>query len=205
MSRIWKMLILPAVLTGALIGRPCAVQAQDTDMKEVLRRVKNIEGALEKILEAADQVKTEQLNTQRLKAKVNQLEEQVAKLQTQLDALRKGSPRDRTALYPPEAMDDLVKRLDRIDRFLSERFGPNARVAKAPPEVGRIVLVNRYPEEMTFIVNNETFRLAAGASHVLEGFPAGPFTYEVISPTFGQRARKTVTLTANETHRVIVE
>jgi hypothetical protein len=59
---------------------------------------------------------------------------------------------------------------------------------------------------MLFIINGrENIRLAPGTSRLVEGVPAGTFTYEVVSPTWGSRARKTTTLLANETYRITVD
>jgi hypothetical protein len=203
MTRSWTRLGMASALITALFAANPATRAED--LKEIARRLKNIEDGMVEIQKAAELIVNQSLQVQKLNGRINRLEEKVAQFQTLLDALRKGTRPERVSLYPPEAVDDIVKRLEQIERFLNERVGPMARVARAAPEVGRIMLINRHSEEMLFIVNNESYRVAPGATAVLDNRPAGAFTYEVVSPTWGQRARKTNTLMANETYRIIVE
>ena len=67
------------------------------------------------------------------------------------------------------------------------------------------MLSNRYPEEMLFIVNGTSYRVAPGSTRVLDPQPAGTITYEVLSPTWGLLRRRTTTLAANEPFRINVD
>src|SRR5262249_6053492 len=137
MTRTWKMFGLPTALALVLAGGPAARAGDETDLKDIAGRLKKIETGMAKNLEGADLVQAEGLRIKTLVGKINRLEEQVGKMQTLLDALKKViPPQDRVALYPPEAMD-IAKRLELIEKILAERLGASVRVAKAPPEVGR--------------------------------------------------------------------
>ena len=63
-------------------------------------------------------------------------------------------------------------------------------------------LVNDYSEELLFLVNGRAYRVAPGTTHTVEEMPAGAFNYEVISPTWGSRARNTPMLAAGETFTI---
>jgi outer membrane murein-binding lipoprotein Lpp len=210
MTRTWKMLGLSMFLAAAVLAGPSTTARADEaapDLKDIARRIKNIESAMVEIQRNADAILKEGLKYQALVGRISELEEKMGKMQTQLDALKKeGAPKERTSAYPPESIEEIQKRLAQIEDVL-KRMGPAPRVSRFPPNnAGRIVLTNQYPEEMLFIINGrENFRLAPGTSRVLEGFPAGTFTYEVVSPSWGSRARKTTSLAANETYRITVD
>ena len=110
------------------------------------------------------------------------------------------------AAYPPESLEELRALLTRIEGLL-QAMAPAGRVAGFGPagQTGRIMLSNRYPEEMLFIVNGTSYRVAPGSTRVLDPQPAGTITYEVLSPTWGLLRRRTTTLAANEPFRINVD
>jgi polyhydroxyalkanoate synthesis regulator phasin len=95
-------------------------------------------------------------------------------------------------------LDAVLSRLDRIDQNLSDMKKGRISLYSPSSENGRIVLRNQHNEELFFVVNGRTYRVQAGASQALNA-PAGSVNYELISPRWGVRDRKTTTLAANET------
>lgn len=101
------------------------------------------------------------------------------------------------------SLEDLKRHLISIEQAILrlKPAEPESRVALSPPApTGRILLSNLYNEELLFVINQQKLRVPPGTAVPLEAVPAGPFTYEVMSPTFGLvRARTAATLPANET------
>jgi septal ring factor EnvC (AmiA/AmiB activator) len=180
MMRTWKMFGLQTLLAAILSATPALATAgtenENADIKDIKQRLETIEKGLTAIQKSIDAIKAQALNVNLMNARLNKLEEKMAGLQTTLEALQKQLKKQNTT-----------------------------QVSKAPPEVGKIVLTNRYDEEILFIVNNTSYRLAPGTSSVLAEVPAGTITYEVISPTFGLVTRKTTTLAANKTININVD
>jgi len=208
MTRNWSNLGLPALLTTTLLATQSAALALDpekkpTDLKEILRRLENIENGLTEIQKSAASIRVEGLKINVLKGRIDALEAQVGKMQPVLDALRKlMNGKERISAYPPEELDDLKRRLVDVEK----KVGSSARIAKAAPEVGRLVLANRYAEEITFVFNNrDTYTVAPGMTRIIEGYPAGVLTYQIQSPSWGPRDRVTSTLPINETVRLTVD
>lgn len=63
---------------------------------------------------------------------------------------------------------------------------------------GQVILANTYGEEMLFVINHKPYRVSAGAAVPLVS-PAGVVNFEIVSPTWGLRARNMVNLPPNET------
>jgi hypothetical protein len=132
------------------------------------------------------------LTLQSALAKIRTLEEQMG-LQKKRDP----------ALYPGAAMDDLKERLEKIETTL--RKLADGRISLSPPTgAGKIQLANLYPEEILFVINNKPYRVPPNTTMDLPNQPAGSFTYEVISGTYGLRARNTPLLEAGKTYTITV-
>jgi hypothetical protein len=63
---------------------------------------------------------------------------------------------------------------------------------------GQMFLANAYGEDMVFIINQKPYRVPPGVTVPLVA-PAGVVNYEIVSPTWGVRARNMVNLPPNET------
>ena len=132
------------------------------------------------------------LTLQSALAKIKTLEEQLA-------LLKKRDP----ALYPGAGMDDIKERLEKIETTL--RKLADGRISLSPPAgAGKIQLANLYPEEILFVINNKPYRVPPNTTMDLPNQPAGSFTYEVISSTYGLRARNTPLLEAGKIYTITV-
>jgi hypothetical protein len=197
MTRSWKMFGLQTVLAAVLATAPTVATAAEKKDK-----IKDLEDRLDKVGEGLTAI---QLGIQKdigiLDGKVKKLEKQLADLQETLEEIRKDlGTRRRTSAYPRDPLEDIARRLARLERALL----PRGRVAQSPPEVGRILLTNNYSDDITFVVNRRMITLAPGSSRLLDGMPAGRFTYEVIWGG-GAGGRRTRTLTAGDTYRISVD
>jgi septal ring factor EnvC (AmiA/AmiB activator) len=144
-----------------------------------------------------------QLKLQAALSALGALRPQLDEMRGELAALR-ARPVERVALYPPgdpAALDDIRARLGDIERTLRRTPPARGYVALYPAAgpTGRVVLTNTYGETLTFVVNGRSYAVAPGASMPLDAEPAGALTYEVISPTWGLRDRRTTMLAAGET------
>jgi len=100
-------------------------------------------------------------------------------------------------------LEDVRKRLGSLENAIAKLKTPDStasRVALSPPSpTARVVLTNMHYEEILFVINQKSHRLAPGAAVTLDA-PAGVLTYEAISPTWGLRQPLTSrNLAANET------
>jgi hypothetical protein len=104
-------------------------------------------------------------------------------------------------------LQNALDRIKALEKDLAQLKGEHKKVRDAffsgpggekAAGVGRLVLSNLYMEDMLFIINGKAHRIAPGETMPIETFPAGPVTYEIVSPTWGLRARRTTTLAAGE-------
>lgn len=173
MMTTWRMLGLQTLLAAALAAGPAAAgQADAVDAK----KLDDIQKQLTEIQRTLDAFMVKdvgdlKVNVARAQADFLQLREQVARLQKELEGLRGQS-------------------------------GPQTRVAGFPPNgaTGRLRLMNTFTAPMSIRINDRVFRLEPGQTQIVEGVPAGSFTYEVL----GIQAPVARTLGANETYTIYV-
>jgi hypothetical protein len=105
-------------------------------------------------------------------------------------------------------LQSALDRIKTLEKDLAQLKGEHKKVRDAffsgpgvekPAGGGRLVLVNHYMEDMLFIINGKPHRIAPGKTVAFEAFPPGAITYEIVSPTWGLRARTTTTLAPGET------
>lgn len=208
MLRTWKSLELAAILAAAFTAQPVLFAGEGgkkDDIKEILKRLDGIDSYLTKDLAKIFEKVASDHNSLKgdfLKARVDldavtlrmdMLEKAVDKLTKRLSG--ELSPIDKASL------DEIKSKLGQIEQTLAKMQGPN-RTAFSPPNTGRIMLVNLYPEELLFVVNGKNYRVPPNRTMPLDGQPAGVLTYEVIADRFGMIVRKTSTLDPNETFTI---
>jgi hypothetical protein len=207
MTRNWKTFGLQTVLAAALTAAPAAPAAAGEEkdgLKDLTKRVETIEDGLKKIQETVD---ADSLKIGAIDGRVKELEGRMKKLEDAMGRLEKAvldALEKRPSKPPDTGLDAINARLDRIAEIV-ERLVKDRERRLYPPAAGRILLANNYAEEMLFVINRVTYRLAPGSSRLLDAVPTGTFTYEIISPTWGSRARRTTTLAAGETVRLTVD
>lgn len=159
---------------------------------------------LQKELKSVKDDKTlQEMKLDSLNNKLKEFEDSIVKLQGDVGFLSKKV--SDVKLYPPVDKSELVDiryKLEQLEKMLQQiKGGPY--VAKFPPSgSGKIVLVNNTAEEITVLINNMSYRVAPFSAYPLEGQPAGLFSYEVLSPTFGVLRKNTTSLNANETFTI---
>jgi len=209
MLRNWKSLELATLLAAAFTAQPVLFAGEggkkDVDAKAVLERLEIMHKATAKTLGEITKDLTflkgdHVVMQEELKNKIGKVEEKLAKLQSDLEKLKKQDP----SINPIDKanFEEIRNRLGQIEQTIAKMQAPS-RIALAPPNTGRIMLVNLYPEELLFVINGRTYRVPANRTMPLESHPAGTFTYEVIAPRFyGRVAQKTSTLDPNETYTI---
>ncbi|MFO0865618.1 MAG: hypothetical protein U0744_13365 [Gemmataceae bacterium] len=179
-----------------------------TELGKVKVDVADSKVDLDLVKKAVDALRTEKLNLR------IDLEKQIANVRGDLESLRtqiRNLPTGGPAVPPPpvadkSSLEDIKSKLGNIEQAILKLQPNQNRIALAPPTTtppttttGRVMLVNLHSEELLFVVNNKTHRVGPGSSLPLDTIPAGSLSYEVLSPTWGLRARNSTTLAANET------
>ena len=187
------------------------VQAMDQalrKMTDVLSREakkgEDVIKALDKRLETIEKNDAfTRLKVSEVEIKIGTLNRQVEKMRLDMETLQKRTAN--IALYPPSdkaSLDEIRGQLKQIEQTLN-RIPTTPRVAFSPPtpRTGRIVLANSYPDTyLLFLINDRSYRVAAGQAATIDNMPAGSFTYEVISPIAGSGGRYTRVLEPGETY-----
>jgi hypothetical protein len=222
MLRTWKMLKLASAFTAALALAPVALaqdeDAKKDDVKTILKRLDKMDEALKaefkKIKEGFDKIDGDitkiRMDILQRDVAFGDLDKQVQKMAKDIDNIKKKLPSEGNIAYyqgSDKALEEIRQRLDQIEKLLVKLQPTQQRVAMAAPTngLGRMMLVNMYPEELLFVINGRSYRVESNRTMPLEGVPPGTLSYEVISPTWGRRAARTTTLGANETLTVTAQ
>ncbi|MBM3983292.1 MAG: hypothetical protein FJ304_24070 [Planctomycetes bacterium] len=160
----------PVIPPGALIPVPGTVRADDKADIEKLK----------KDLEASNK-------------KVEDLEKQVKKLTELLTGKKDelglpANPNEPGAVADVKAMKDKIAALEKELGELKKQTVLKPPAQDIKPK-GIVRVVNEYPVEITMLINDKTYRVAAGSKLEVE-VPAGEFTYQLLQS--GQPATKSV-------------
>jgi len=215
MLRTWKTLALYSLLSTAVIVQiPApAVADEKTVMDGFESLKKTINESFDTVKKDMADLKKEVglqkktsdkqgLDLTEVEGNIKSINAALDQMRKDLDALMKREPVVDNKGMDKAGLADIKTLLASIEQAILKLQQPTNRVAYSPTPAtttGRVVLVNLYPEELLFVVNQKTHRVAPGANLPLDTIPAGPLSYEVISGTWGLRARNTTTLAPNET------
>lgn len=227
MIRTWKTLALYSLLAAAPLAAPTPVvaggqdneklQKQFDDLRALLNDAvktinaasKNVDGLRKDITKVEDDLKAHKLNADvdltKTNTKLENLDKQLSNLQADVNFIKRELSKHAAAGAGIEkaGLDDLKKQLSSIEQAilkLQPAESTTKRIALSPPApTGRVILANMHHEELLIIVNQKAHRIAPGAVLPLDSIPAGTVSYELISPTWGQRSRNAINLPANET------
>ncbi len=149
----------------------------------------------------------QKLQIEAAKTQIDLVNEQIAKLQKRSVAVEPGPIDPKTPIVEKANLEDIRLKLGSIEQAILKLAPGKDRIAMSPPttpptNTGRVMLVNMYTEDMLFIVNGRTFRVAPSSSRALDAVPTGTLTYEVVSPTWGQRSNDRTILGTNETFTI---
>ncbi len=220
MLRNWKTLALCSLFTSAVLVQAPAL----ADEKAVLERIDALQESMKKSFDGVakdmgdfkadfkkirdsisvledDGVK-QRLDVANTNAKVKQIEGALEKIRADIETLRLREPTIAKTGIDKGSVEDIKAKLGSIEQAILRLQPSTSRVAMSPPTssaTGRVVLVNLYPEELLYLINGKTFRVAPGANVPVDMVPSGTLNYEVISGTWGLRAKNTTTLAPNET------
>jgi hypothetical protein len=223
MTRTWKFLSLSALAALALASAsaPAQTGSGDSDKLEAIQKrleamnkdlktafnnlgidIKNLKRDVE-VLKENDADTGVKLRV--AQDKIGTLERVVNQLRLDIETLQKRLPSVALSRYPAEekaTLEDIRARLERIEELVRRLGTTTLRppITTPRPDTGRIVLVNAYPGEVLFLINQKPYRLATNQTATIDNQPAGVFTYEVISETTGSRGPRTRVLAAGETY-----
>jgi len=172
--------------------------------KDTRKDLKDIGGSVSKLETDLLQYKVEM---DKASFKIGTLEDQVTKLTKDVADLRlNGTKVQQSGAADKDTLDYLKTALGKIEEAILKLQPNTSRVALSPPTPpppasaeGRVILINEYPEQLLFIVNKKSYRVAPHSQMPLEHLTSGALSYEVISPTWGLRGQSDTTLAAGET------
>jgi len=221
MLRNWKLFGVTTLMVFALTAPASAGDKdgppQDDKIKALESKIdtliKSIQGSFADaksdanlIREELKSLKTEtNLRFQVAVSRIDALDRQIAQLKLDLDTVKNGGIK---AYYPPDTKDkwsELKAELTELRQLIVAKSSPN------PPTVttatlGELMVVNRYPEEITLRVNGaDQGRIPANSSMFVKALPVGPVTYEIISPTWGSSGIRRSTIVPGDPLRVNVQ
>jgi hypothetical protein len=223
MTRTWKTFGLQTVLAAALVVAPVTGNAAEDETKinstkSLRNRIANLDKELKGLKSQIKSMNETLLRIDKIEGDVGD----IAKGLTSLDErYRKSMEKIGTDMNEvkstlkelakkngsstPKEGNDLKSRVARIERILEQidRKINSTSLYPSPEEGGRVLLRNDYDEEVLFVINGRSYRLAPGTSRVLD-VPAGTLTFEVITPGWGLLRRASRTLLPNETRRIVV-
>lgn len=195
MIRNWKALGLNTILLAAFatpalaapedIGKDDKAPATVKDIKELGKSI-NLLG------------ETLNLHIKHSLGEIDALKKQVEALQKDIDSLKKGTTS--TSNYGPAAkdIDELRKQIDRLQQTCDaiKKQLPVTTTALKPSGTARLELVNDYPYQIDFVVNEATYPIAPGMTRVLN-LPVGSnYTFR-IPQLAGYQANQSRTLPAD--------
>jgi hypothetical protein len=211
MIRNWKTLTMYSLLSAAAVAfapQPAVVFAteenqpakadklSDADkdaIADILRKeLKKLEdGVLATLQKRVDTLegKLSALQLEQLGHKI--LIDQLTK---RLDAASASPVVDKAMMDTLKAIQDGIAKLAPAEKR-SSAYPPNG----AATNMGRVMLVNQYSDELLFIVNGVGHRLPPQTSKLVENIPVGALGIEVFSTRFGVFSRRATTLAGGET------
>jgi hypothetical protein len=185
---------------------------QQDSLNKILKRLDDMDRAISDSFRALRDditlLKMEALKGQVTAEKVGKLEEQVKRLQTELDELRKQAPARPSFSVDPnkQTVEDLeairrrlLEGIARMERVMRDQ---QPRVAYSAPNPARLVLVNGYPETLTFVINGASYVVEPGGTRQIDNYPPGTINYHVVSSVWGARGMQSRTLTPGEVYTI---
>jgi hypothetical protein len=206
--------VLALFLATAAVAPAQNPEKQESgDLKEILKRLGDMERGIADSFRALQQdithLKMESLKGQVTAEKVLRLEDQLKKLQGEVDEMRRQSSSrpsfsvdpNRTTVAELEAIRArLLADIEKMERVMRDPQQP--RVAFSAPTAARLVLVNSYPETLTFVVNGASYPVEPTAVRTLDNVPPGTITYYVVSQFWGARGVASKTLSPGEVYTI---
>jgi hypothetical protein len=176
MQQTWKQMLCYTGLSAALSFGPALAQAESpqrqaataTDAQrlgELDRQIKDLKDSMTTATRLLEKVEKDlrdfqretQLATSSTDSKVQGLASDLANLKIEVENLR-------ARMTTPTRISG---------------FGPTDTAVP----MGRVELVNVYPQEMSVVVNNRAYRLLPNEVRLTDPIPAGTFSYEVLGVT----------------------
>lgn len=204
-----------------LIKRIDVLEQKPTDEEAIARvmrtELKKLEnGTLADIKKNIEQATTDVAAIQAEQRKQKkQLEDQkflIDLLTGRIDSLEKkllaggAAPATATPAVDLKFMEEFRSSMKALQETLAKMGTTTERRSMSPPEngitsakLGRVLIVNHYPQELLFTINGVGHRLPANSSKLVENVPAGALNYEVFMRGLGIVDRQITTLAAGDT------
>jgi outer membrane murein-binding lipoprotein Lpp len=195
MSHRWQLLALPVLLAVALTVRAAPgdsdtlKQTDSQKIEEILRQMQALKTTVENLDKLREDLKKlegkEERHNDTISTRIDELKGSIGGLEGRIKQMESTI----------EAMRAQTSTSNRISGYAGAGTG-----APPPPPMGTIRLHNTFPDQVSVVVNGQSYQLLPGDTQVLQNQPAGPFTYEVL----GIQAPKTLNLAPNERFTITV-
>ncbi len=213
MLRNWKTLALYSLMTTAVyVQVPSPAAAQDKEKEKNLvdsidQLKKTIDDSFKGVradfMALKDEVMIIQDDGLKQRLSLSAAAGKIEDIEKALDDLKikvQSGSASKAAGIDKSSVEEIKLKLGAIEQAILKLQPATSRIAMAPPaSVGRVVLLNLYPEKLLFVVNDKSYVVPANSTVSLDNLPAGTLTYELIADYWGSRGRNSSKLAANET------
>jgi len=185
MMRNWKALGYQAVLLAAFAAGPVVAAPEDTGKEDKTPAPAKDIRDIKDILRAMDQA---------IGKDVQQMKKDITDLRKDVDALKQGNGAANLNSKEIEDLKQQILKLQQTIDAINKRL-PQTSTSMRPsnPATGRLELVNDYPYQIDFVVNEATYSIAPGMTRVVNLPVGSSFTYRIPSLP-GYQANRTRSL-----------
>ena len=144
----------------------------------------------------------QKLDLEKHKKQIELLSEEIAILQKRLLA-------GNSAVSPAPAVDkafmeEFRSSLKSLQETIAKMGPTKERISLSPPSgattnMGRVMLVNLYTDDLLFLVNGTPYRVPAGKSRMVDNVPVGTLQYLVHSDRWGTLENRSTNLAGGDT------
>jgi hypothetical protein len=174
MMRNWKALGYQAVLLAAFTATPGVAAPEDVGKDDKTPATAKDIREIKEILRTMDQA---------IGKDVQQMKKDIADLRRDVDALKQGNG---TASLNSKEIEDLKQQILKLQQTIdaiNKRLPQTSTSMRpsTPTTTGRLELVNDYPYQIEFVVNETAYSIAPGMTRVVNMPVGSTFTYRIPS------------------------
>ncbi len=220
----WKTLTLYSLLSAATVVQPLRADDPDTRDKplkdlgkqieklvtgigELEKRIGNLEFGVAALKDVGKDLKAVKKSIDRLQTDMALVKEEQKDRKIKIELLEQGisllqkADKQAPAANPAE-LAEIRAKLNAIQEAVAKLAPAQKRDSMFPSgpagNVGRVVLLNNYSREVTFIVNDKTYRVPPRTNMILDS-PSGALNYAVFVDPWGLLENRVTTLVSGET------
>jgi uncharacterized protein YukE len=195
MISTWKSLGYPAVLLAAFAASPSVAAPEDTGKDDKTPATAKDIRDIKDILRTMDQA---------VGKDVQQMKKDIGDLRKEVDALKSGN--GSAGSMTSKEIDDLKQQILKLQQTIdavSKRLPQTATAMRPSNPTGKVQLVNDYPYQVDFVVNDLAYPIAPGMTRIVNLPTGATFTFRIPSIT-GYQANRTRSLDGDQPYVIRV-